>query len=45
MTVQPQTFKITHFSHVIDDPLQSQEKDLHVEYGFCLQTREEKIVY
>ena len=34
-----------HLSHVVDYPMQSQEKDLHMEHSFCLQiTIEESLL-
>ena len=39
MTVPPQSMKIIHLSHVVDYPVQSQEKGLHVEHCFCPQTK------
>lgn len=45
MTVPPHTFKIMHASRVVVYVLQSQEKDLHMEHSFCLQTTIGGIVY
>lgn len=27
-----------YFNHVVDSPMQSQEKEVHIEHSFCLQT-------
>lgn len=45
MAVPPQSIKMIHLSHVVDYPVQSQEKDLHVEHCFCPQTKMGGVVY
>ena len=45
MTAAPHSFKIMHLSHVVDYPMHSEGKDLHMEHSFCLQTTIGGIVY
>lgn len=45
MIIAPHSFKIIYLSHVVDYSMQSQEKNLHMEHSFCLQTRIGEIDY
>ena len=38
-TVPPHSFKIMHLCYVVEYPMDSQEKNLHMEHSFCLQIR------
>ena len=45
MTLPPQKFKIVYLSHVVNYAKQSEEKNMHVEHCFFVQTKTRGVVY